>query len=118
MNIKKLFNYFSFSFQVLRNKIGKRNLFSLSLDITDKCNSACSICGIWKKELPTIMDPDEFEGVIKSSKILRKVKLFSIGGGEPFTDPERLNQFLSIIYKYSNPLQVRIVTNGLLTDNI
>lgn len=110
--------YIGFLYQIISNKFGKSKLFSVSLDITDECNLKCVFCGIWKKSEKKILDLDMFENTMKNSKVLRNVRLFNIGGGEPFLDVKLLKNTIEIIEKYAKPLQIRIVTNGTLTQNI
>lgn len=54
------------------------------LDITDRCNSACLACDIWKirKVPPAELDTDDILSLKPALKRL-KTRLISIGGGEP-----------------------------------
>ncbi|MHA1732147.1 MAG: SPASM domain-containing protein [Promethearchaeota archaeon] len=114
MRPRKLLSYAGLFFQILQNKFGIPRPFSITLDITDACNSKCGICGIWKKSDPRDLDCAVFRDQMKSSRVLRSIKLFNIGGGEPFTRPALLGEVVDITCEHAHPLQVRIATNGLL----
>ncbi len=116
--IKKLLRYGGFLWQIIENKFNSNNLFSLSVDITEQCNSKCKICGIWHKKEPINLEEKLFKKRLKESEYLKKVRLFNIGGGEPFLVPDLLLEIVKTIHKYSKYVQIRIVTNGLLPDVI
>lgn len=117
MNNKWL-NFLGLGFQIFRNKFGGNQLFSVSLDITDNCNSKCNICNIWMKETKFEMDPARFKEVLIQSKVLRNSRLFNLGGGEPFVNIVQLKEIVLTIDRFSHAVQIRIASNGLLTDNI
>jgi len=116
--LKKWWNFLGFGLQIIRNKLGSNQLFSISLDITDKCNSKCSICDIWKKEEKCEMDPAQFKEVLHKSKILQNIRLFNLGGGEPFLNITQLREIVLAIDQLTHAVQIRIASNGLLTENI
>ena len=103
--------------QITELKRGKVSPFSVVFWITSKCNSRCQTCNIWNNNNNTEMDITTFEECFKNNKILRDIKLISFSGGEPFLK-EDIVEFAKIVYIYSKPMQVRFVTNGILSDKI
>ncbi|MBU0958470.1 MAG: radical SAM protein [Nanoarchaeota archaeon] len=90
----------------------KKKPYSLSLSITDGCNSRCVYCNFWKTKKPVYIEPRELEIMFKKSKILRGVKQFSITGGEPTLHP-KFEELFDVIFKYAKPIKVSMVSNGL-----
>lgn len=92
---------------------------SLTVSITQKCNSKCKTCNIWKdprndqpsKELTL----DEYDKIFKS--IGRSVIWYTLSGGEPFLRKDIVEIARSII-KHSAPKVLIIPTNGLLGNRI
>lgn len=108
---------FGLLWHVLLLKTGLAVPLSAAIDITDRCNFRCNMCGIWSKEVKYNLDPAVFRARFVKSKLLRRVRYFNFGGGEPFLIPE-LADYIDTVAKYSKPDQVRIVTNGYLTKTI
>lgn len=105
-------------YQVIGTKFFSTNsLFSVSVDLTERCNSRCTICELWKKENPHTLSLDVFEDQLKNSKVLQKVSLFNLGGGEPFV-LKNLFDYIAVIAKYGTAMEVRIVTNGFQSKKI
>ncbi len=105
-------------YQVVGTKYFSTNsLFSVSVDLTERCNSRCTICELWKKENPHTLSLEVFEDQLKNSKVLQKVSLFNLGGGEPFV-LKNLFDYIAVIAKYGKAMEVRIVTNGFQSKRI
>lgn len=85
--------------------------------VTDRCNSRCVHCNIWRKE-PTKnpLTPKEVEQVF-SDDLFRDVKYVLCTGGEPAVR----NDLQDIILSIHNALPKAIIqlsTNGLLPDRV
>lgn len=95
--------------QLLRFPIVNPLLATVS--VTQKCNSRCYYCDIWKFQ-EYICDPtiEELDKIFSSLKKL-DVKAVSISGGEPLMckDTERI---VSMIKDYH--MRAQVVTNGIL----
>ena len=98
-------------------KLGYPRLFSITINMTDKCNLRCKMCNIWTRKTKNEINADVFEGQMRESKTLKNVKLFNFAGGEPFLVKD-LDKFVMSVVKHARPIQVRFVTNGFLTDVI
>ncbi len=101
---------------LLQLRMGIIKPIALSLWITEKCNSRCVFCNIWKDGTMDL-NPIKFQDQIQNSKILRNIKYFVITGGEPFLHKD-ITKFVDIISKFANPLQIRFASNGFATDLI
>jgi MoaA/NifB/PqqE/SkfB family radical SAM enzyme len=87
------------------------------ISFTERCNSRCRTCLIWKYGKRNTRDEltiDEWKKVIQQLK--QKVFIFGIMGGEPFIRKE-VDRFLELICNV-NPVIVTISTNGILTERI
>lgn len=84
--------------------------FSVTLSITNQCNSRCKTCNIWKHKPQQILTLSEWEKILKS---IGKIPVwFTITGGEPFLNPD-LCQIVKYICEYNKPLFINIATNAL-----
>lgn len=99
-----------------RLKMGLAKPIVLGLWITDKCNSHCVFCNIWKKGI-TDLNLSKFEEQLQKSKILKNINFFGITGGEPFLHKD-VTKFVDVISKYTKPVQIRFGSNGFATDLI
>src|SRR3989344_1172436 len=112
-----IFNKLELASEIVMLKLGYPRMFSITLNMTDKCNLRCKMCNIWARKNKNELKPDVFAEQIKNSDILKKIKLFNFAGGEPFLVKD-IDKFVDAIAKYSRPLQIRFVTNGFSTDLI
>ena len=91
---------------------------SLTVSITQRCNSKCKTCNIWRDSTDT-RDPElslsEYERIFKS--IGPSVIWYTLSGGEPFLR-EDIVEIVALIKKYSNPKIVIIPTNAILNKRI
>ncbi|MBS3095481.1 radical SAM protein [Candidatus Woesearchaeota archaeon] len=102
---------------IIMLKLGYPRMFSITINMTDKCNLRCKMCNIWARQTKNEIKADVFEKQMKESKTMQRVKLFNFAGGEPFLVKD-LDKFVSAVAKHSKPIQVRFVTNGFLTNII
>jgi|GEM_PF-3260564 len=87
----------------------------LMLNITERCNSRCIMCGVWKKKNPIEMDIEKIEKFFRENREdLREVETVGLVGGEPFLSKNHLG-FIKLILKYCpNIKTIGQPTNGLL----
>lgn len=92
-----------------------KRLNNMTLDLTDRCNSRCRTCDIWrrplKNDLPVRKVADLF-----SDNLLDNIRSVSLTGGEPFLRRD-LPDILSIIRKHDPRTRLSISTNGLLKSD-
>lgn len=100
----------------LAHKFGfpKMMPMSYTVSLTYKCNSRCSTCNIYKKDVKS-MSLDEYEKVFKS--IGRSPYWFTLSGGEPFLVPN-IVEIATLAYKICKPAMLNIPSNGILTSKI
>ena len=98
-------------------KLGRPMLFSITLNMTDKCNLRCKMCKIWARKNKNELDPEVFRKQMASSKYLQRIKIFNFAGGEPFLVKD-LDKFVDAIAQYARPMQIRFVSNDFLTNFI
>lgn len=82
------------------------------LDITNRCNSRCSFCDLWKKTNPDM----PFDAIKKLIDEFAKMgtKDIIVGGGEPLV---RKDCWEIIKYIHSREIRVQLVTNAIrVTD--
>ena len=85
----------------------------LSIELTQFCNARCPFC----IAAPTV-DPQRLSLSALREVLLRLreadcVRGISFTGGEPFTDPERLDRALSLVFDiFGQEMEVAIDTNG------
>ncbi len=92
---------------------------SLTVSITQKCNSKCKTCNIWKdprNDRPSAeLSLDEYEKIFSS--IGHSVIWYTLSGGEPFLRRD-IVEIARLIVKHSDPKVMIIPTNGLLGKKI
>ena len=89
---------------------------SVTISVTNRCNSRCKTCNIWRKEdRQNELSIAEYESIFKS--LGRTPYWFTLSGGEPFLRQDLLD-ICRIIYSYCAPGIINIATNGLLCDII
>lgn len=85
--------------------------------VTDRCNSRCVHCNIWRKE-PTRdpLTPKEMEQAL-SDELLRDVRYVLCTGGEPAVRND-LEDIILSIHKALPKTTIQLSTNGLLPDRV
>lgn len=88
---------------------------SLTIKITNFCNSKCLTCFIWKQKNNNELTFTDYKKIIINLKI--KPLFLTITGGEPFLRKDFL-KILNLILQHWQPKYLTIATNGLLTEVI
>ena len=84
----------------------------LYIKLTDSCNADCVFCANKGTEDFGNLDLSKLAFVInylKSKNILHSI---GITGGEPMTNPEKLNNLINLIYSIDQDIEVQVSTNG------
>jgi MoaA/NifB/PqqE/SkfB family radical SAM enzyme len=100
-------NLLSLMLAVTRHKI----LAPLPIFITDRCNSRCLICNIWKKK-PIDLDVEIIKKIL-NDKVVTKFSSFIIAGGEPILHP-RFKEIMPLFHGRN----YLFLSNGLLADKL
>lgn len=88
----------------------------LTFSVTNRCNSRCKTCNIWKN--PNRANEElKLEEIEKIFKSIGKLYFLNLSGGEPFLRKDIVD-IISFGQRYSSPNLVHIPSNGLLTDLI
>jgi MoaA/NifB/PqqE/SkfB family radical SAM enzyme len=94
---------------------------SMTLSVTNQCNSRCKTCNVWKlyKENPQLRQKElslqEFRSIFRS--IGDSAVWFTLSGGEPFLRTD-LADIAKSLYDNCSPSVLSIPTNGLLPRSI
>lgn len=80
---------------------------------TNKCNSRCSMCNIWKnKSAEKELSLNEIEKMLRNSTFLKNLRYVGLSGGEPFLRKDLVDLCL-LIEKLTKIDTIRITTNGI-----
>jgi D,D-heptose 1,7-bisphosphate phosphatase len=88
---------------------------NVTVSVTDRCNSRCRTCNIWKKEIGQELTADELDRVFRS--LGRAPYWITFSGGEPFLRRD-LEDLCHSAYTHCHPAILNIPTNGLLHRQI
>lgn len=86
---------------------------NITLSLTNRCNSRCRTCGIWKHKVNDLSIED-WKKIIPS---LGNPFWVTVTGGEPFLR-EDLVSLIKLISENNKPATLNLATNGILTDKI
>lgn len=101
---------FKIFFLKLEGSIPVKTLpYSLAISVTNRCNSKCKTCGIWKLKNKEELTLEELQKILKS--IGKTIPWFTITGGEPFLRKDFVD-IVKTICDYNSPLVINIATNG------
>ncbi|MEW5761138.1 MAG: radical SAM protein [Candidatus Thermoplasmatota archaeon] len=89
----------------------------LIYQITERCNSRCKMCGIWKKKVEKELTIQEINSIFKN-EFFSSLRWINITGGEPFLRRELVDAVLVFKENCSKLEAISIPTNGFLTDKI
>lgn len=94
---------------------GKRLAFEgIPIFATDRCNSRCQICNIWRKSPKTDLDPEMIKKILED-KVITRYSSFILTGGEFILHP-KYREILSLFNQYKN--FYILLSNGLLPDRL
>jgi MoaA/NifB/PqqE/SkfB family radical SAM enzyme len=96
-------------------KLGHLKPKWLWFEVTDRCNSRCMYCNIWRKK-PTKdpLTPEEIRKIL-SDPLFKDVTYIINSGGEPTLRPD-LKEILEIEHETLPQAILNLSTNGLLPD--
>src|SRR3989344_735412 len=119
-------NAFWIILRLIQYRLARNNLIKsplpilLNFSVTNKCQSHCTSCNIWKlyKQKPE-MEKKELKTweIEKIFKTMDKIFLFNICGGEPFLRDD-LAEICRLAVKYLKPNVIHIPTNCLSPQRI
>lgn len=92
--------------------IKKRELLRVAVYITERCNSRCRICGVWKRKDPQDMPMGIFRRVLDGAG--QRTHL-AILGGEPLLHPN-IEKMLRMLK--SRGCDYNLETNGILAERL
>lgn len=104
-------DYRTYGLELIYNII-RRRLKSINLNLTDRCNSRCRTCYIWKKQPKNDLPVSIIEKLLDDD-IVNKKTLFGITGGEPLLHPD-CKDILSLFSGY----EYLFFSNGILADRL
>lgn len=89
----------------------------LWLETTDRCNSKCAFCNIWKKS-PTenMLTPTEIETALKDP-VFKRLKAVVVSGGE-LTLRKDIKEIIMSIHKAVPKAELVLNSNGILSDRL
>ena len=100
-------------FRHLTSSIYRHKIYNLTLYTTNRCNSRCITCNIWKKVPKQDLDVDIIREVLNDEAVDKDITLFGLGGGEPLLHP-KFEEILSLLCNYNYIL----LSNGVLADRL
>ena len=93
-------------------------LQNATIAVTNKCNSRCVMCNIWKSKISeTELNASEFVELF-SAPYFKSLVDISISGGEPFMRPDIKELVQGIRGQLPNLEHLWVNTNGLLSQRI
>lgn len=90
----------------------RHNLMWITVFITERCNSKCKTCGIWKKKNPVDISLKLIEDII--SDTTKKINI-NITGGEAILHP-KIDEILQLLYEQNRTYT--LFSNGILADKL
>jgi MoaA/NifB/PqqE/SkfB family radical SAM enzyme len=108
--------------RIFRYRLARARVFSagsplvLTFSVTNRCNSRCKTCNIWKASARDSeeLNLDEIELIFRS---MDKLYFLNLSGGEPFLR-EDLVTIIRLAKRYLSPNLIHIPSNGLAVDLI
>lgn len=88
------------------------NLLWVTIFITERCNSKCKTCGIWKKKNPSDMPMELFQRIIDD---IPKGVHINITGGEPLLHP-KIDEMIQLLSKRKR--SYTLFSNGILSEKL
>jgi MoaA/NifB/PqqE/SkfB family radical SAM enzyme len=88
---------------------------NVTVSVTDRCNSRCRTCNIWRKEVGEELSTEELARVF--AHLGRAPYWITFSGGEPFLRRD-LEELCQVAYERCRPAILNIPSNGLLYRQI
>ncbi|GMO25560.1 MAG: hypothetical protein Ta2B_05200 [Termitinemataceae bacterium] len=95
---------------------GKRQLESVFLFTTGKCNAKCAMC-FYADDMAQKMPDMTFDDIKKISETVGSIKRLWLSGGEP-TLREDLPEIIEMFYKNNGITDINMPSNGLKPDRV
>lgn len=95
-------------------------LINLTLEITNRCNMRCAMCGIWEEKKKHDLSLKAITAFFHHHLIQYPVGSVSLTGGEVFLHPklDLIYRYLYLMKKKRKLATIDIVTSGYLTEQI
>lgn len=90
----------------------RHNLMWITVFVTERCNSKCRTCGIWKKKNPVDISLKLIEDIINDTT--KKINI-NITGGEAILHP-KIDEILQLLYDQNR--SYTLFSNGILADKL
>lgn len=105
-----------FGFRILKSNLIELQLpYRLTFAVTNRCQSRCTMCNIWRKPVHDELGLEEIDALFSKADHFSWINLT---GGELFQRPDINDIFLTVI-KHSRDLWLlNFPTNGFLTDAV
>ncbi len=103
--------------RLARKTLKTRAPHFITLAVTNRCNSRCTMCNIWKRsDFSDELTLDDYAKLF-NRPFFNNLKMVSLTGGEPFLRRDIL-QIIKLILKIDPTIKITINTNGLLSHII
>ena len=87
---------------------------AIQLPITNRCNSRCEMCDVWRMDTSDEMDINEFQKVL-SDPLFSQVNSVGINGGEP-TLVSNIKEYADTLCELPKLRYLSIITHGFNTE--
>ena len=88
---------------------------NLAISITERCNSRCKTCNVWKNKTKKELTVGEWERIFKS--IGKTCAWITVSEGETFIS-RNLVEIMRLVEENIQPQIITLPTNGILTERI
>ncbi|MBI4441337.1 radical SAM protein [Candidatus Woesearchaeota archaeon] len=95
-------------------------IINLTLEVTNRCNMRCAMCGIWEEKQKKELSVKEVSTLFHHPQITYPVGSVSLTGGEVFLHSklDTLYRYLYLMKRQKKVAAIDIVTSGYLTEQI
>jgi len=91
----------------------------LMLNITNRCNAQCRMCGIWQDPDNSALTVDDVVSILDTNAdVLSRVTTVGLVGGEPFLHESYCDIVTAVIERLPNLKSIGTPTNGLAVESI
>lgn len=89
----------------------------LNLNIIDNCNSKCTMCNIWKRDVELEITPDQLKEIL-SDELFSNLKYVGVTGGEPTLREDLPEIYRKIIEAVPGIKGLSIITNAIIEEDV